>query len=458
MSGPMKGQASLRVPGHSEARAVGSLSLGAAALVALSLALPHPSGGDTTALIAIAALMAVTGILCLALFRRVPLAATHAILAAVVAATGLLIYESGVAAGQYGSIFVWATLISGCYFQRRVAAAHLLWLLAVYAVSLAVVESTAGYSPFTRWLFTAMSLTVVMLFTSVIVAHRARADQRARRFFDLSHDMLSTMDRGGRCVEVNGAWRRLLGYSAEDLQGRPLLELAHPDDHERATAAALEVFVGAESVGLETRVRAKDGSWHWLRSSSVFAPEDGLVYARSTDVTELKMVEAEREELLARVEILARHDALTGLPNRRSLDELLPREMARARARRAESSLCLAIVDIDHFKAYNDAHGHLAGDAVLRECAIAWDSQLRGADSIFRFGGEEFLVVFPDCGIEEAAEVLERLRAATPGDQTCSAGLARWDFAETGESLVSRADLALYEAKAAGRDCVVRSF
>lgn len=104
--------------------------LGGAALVALSLALPHPSGGDTTALIAIAALMAVTGILCLALFRRIPLAATHAILAAVVAATGLLIYESGVAAGQYGSIFVWATLISGCYFQRRVAAAHLLWLLA----------------------------------------------------------------------------------------------------------------------------------------------------------------------------------------------------------------------------------------------------------------------------------------------------------------------------------------
>jgi diguanylate cyclase (GGDEF)-like protein/PAS domain S-box-containing protein len=457
MSESAKGQVSLRVPGHSEARAVGSLLLGGATLVALSLALPHPTGGDTAALVTVAAAMAVVGALCLASFRRVPLAASHLILAATAAATGLLFYESGVAAGQYGSIFVWATLISAYYFSGRVAAAHLLWILAVYAISLAVVESTAGYSPLTRWLFTAVSLSVVMFFTSVIVAHRARADQRARRFFDLSHDMLSTMDREGRCVEVNEAWKTLLGYDAEELQGRLLLDLAHPDDHERGTEAARKVFAtGEESIGLETRVRAKDGSWHWLRTSSSLAPDEGFIYARSTDVTELKQVEAEREELLAQVEVLARHDALTGLPNRRSLEELLPREMARAR--RDGSSLCLAIVDIDHFKAYNDTHGHLAGDAVLRECAIAWDAQLRGADSIVRFGGEEFLVVLPDCGVAEAVETIERLRAATAADQTCSAGLARWDFTESGESLLSRADAALYEAKATGRDRVVHSF
>jgi diguanylate cyclase (GGDEF)-like protein/PAS domain S-box-containing protein len=457
MAEAAKGQASLRVPGHSEARAVGSLLLGGATLVALSLALPHPSGGDTPALVTIAALMAVVGALCLAFFRRVPLLASHLILVATAAATGLLVYESGVAAGQYGSVWVWSTLITAYYFSRRVAAAHLLWILAVYAVTLAVVESTAGYSPLTRWLFTAISLTVVMLFTSVIVAHRARADQRARRFFDLSHDMLSTLDREGRCVEVNQAWKNLLGYDAEELQGVALLELTHPDDHERATVTAREVFAGgAESVGLETRVRAKDGSWHWLRTSSSLAPDEGFIYARSADITELKQVEAEREELLAKVEVLARHDALTGLPNRRSLEELLPREMARAR--RDGSSLCLAIIDIDHFKAYNDAHGHLAGDTVLRECAIAWDAKLRGADSIHRFGGEEFLVVLPDCGIDEAIDILERLRAATAAEQTCSAGLARWDFTEPVESLLSRADAALYEAKAEGRDRVVSSF
>ena len=119
---------------------------------------------------------------------------------------------------------------------------------------------------------------------------------------------------------------------------------------------------------------------------------------------------------------LARSDALTGLPNRRALDDQLPREMSRAL--RAESPLCLAIIDIDHFKLYNDTHGHLAGDAVLRDCAAAWDAELRGEDTILRFGGEEFLVVLPDCGPVDAAEIVERLRAATPDEQTCSAGLA----------------------------------
>ncbi|HEX2706758.1 MAG TPA: sensor domain-containing diguanylate cyclase [Solirubrobacterales bacterium] len=290
-----------------------------------------------------------------------------------------------------------------------------------------------------------------MLLTNVIAAHRWRADLCARRFFDLSHDMLSTMDQTGRCVEVNEAWKHLLGYTAQDLQGMRLLDLTHPDDHRRATAAAIEVFKGSESVGLETGVRAKDGSWHWLRSSSALAPDDGLVYTRSTDVTELRLIAGEREELLEEVESLARSDALTGLPNRRALDEQLPREMGRAR--RAESPLSLEIVDIDRFKAYNDTPGHVA----RRGCAVAWDSVLRGEDSIVRFGGEEFLVVLPDCPIEQAAEIVERLRAATPGGQTCSAGLACWDSTESVDSLLRRADAALYEAKDGGRDRLVHS-
>jgi diguanylate cyclase (GGDEF)-like protein/PAS domain S-box-containing protein len=451
----VKRKVSLRAPGHSEARAVGSLLLGAATLVALSLALPHPSGGDTSVLIAIAAAMVATGLLCLAFFRRIPLPATHLVLAATAAATGLLIYESGVATGQFGSIFVWATLVSGYYFSRRVAAAHLVWLLAVYAVSLVTVESTAGYSPLTRWLFTALSLTVVMLLTNIVVAHRARADLRARRFFDLSHDMLSTMDQTGRCVEANEAWTHLLGYAAEDLQGTRLLDLTHPDDHRRAAAATVELFKGVESVGLETRVWARDGSLHWLSSDSVLAPDEGMVYTRSTDVTELKRIEAEREALLEDVEGLARSDALTGLPNRRALDEMLPREMARAQ--RGESPLSLAIIDLDHFKSYNDSHGHLAGDAFLRECAIAWDTELRGEDAVFRFGGEEFLVLLPERTIDPAGAIVERLRMATPRKRTCSAGLALWDSAETSEELLNRADAALYEAKAEGRDRLVNA-
>jgi diguanylate cyclase (GGDEF)-like protein/PAS domain S-box-containing protein len=448
-----KSQEAIRAPGRQEARAIGLLQMAGAGLVALSLVLPHPSGGDTVALAATASALFLCGLVCRLLWRRVPLAAAHGLLVLTVAATGMLIVESGIAAGQYGTIWVWTMLVAAYFFPRRTAALHLAWLLAVYAGVLAVVGSTAGYSPLTRWLFTAVSLTVVTLFISYIVARRDRADVRARHFFDLSQDMLSTLDISGRCVEANAAWQRTLGYSPQELWGKRLLDLTHPDDHERATAAAMRLFEEGGTSDLETRVKAKDGSWHWLRSSSTLARDENLIYARSTDVSERKQIAAEREALLDEVENLARSDALTGLPNRRALDESLPRDMARAR--RNQEPLCLAIVDIDHFKAYNDTHGHLAGDGVLRQCAIAWDSALRGEDTIVRFGGEEFLVVLPNCRLEQAEEIVERLRAATPSGLTCSAGLAKWDYCETVDELLGRADAALYAAKKGGRDRLV---
>jgi diguanylate cyclase (GGDEF)-like protein/PAS domain S-box-containing protein len=445
----------LRAPGRSESRAVGALLLAGAGLVALSLALPHPSGANAPALIVIAGAMTIAGLLSWFLAARIPILFTHLTLAAAAATTGLLFYESGVAAGQYGSIFVWATLIAAYFFPRRLAIAHVAWLLLVYAVTLAAVESTAGYSPLSRWLFTAVSLTVVMALTSAIVARRARSDLRARRFFDLSHDMLCTFDRAGSAVELNGAWEQHLGYSPEEVRAARPFEFLHPEERERSEEGVATLFEGVDGVGFENRYRAKDGSWHWLRWSATLAADESLIYARATDVTELKRIESERESLLVEVEALARSDALTGLPNRRALDEQLPKEMARAR--RAESGLCLAIVDLDHFKAYNDTHGHLVGDEMLRRCSLAWDSELRGDDTIVRFGGEEFLVVLPDTGPEQATEIVERLRAATPGGQTCSAGLACWDAAESAVDLIDRADSALYRAKAAGRDQLVQS-
>ena len=455
MAGIPKKKDALGPRGSGEARAVAALPIAGAGLVALSLVLPHPSGGDQSALVAVSAAMAFAGVVLTALVTRIHRPAAHAVVAAAVAATGLLIYESGVAVGQYGTIFVWATLVSSYFFPRRAAIAHLAWLLVVYAVALAGVENTAGYSPLTRWLFTAVSLTVVMVLVTGIVNRQARADKRARRFFELSQDMLCTMDAEGRCREANSAWKRHLGYAPADLRGVRLLDLTHPDDHRRALVEVRGLYKSGASAILETRVRAKDGSWHWLRTSSTFAADEGLVYARSTDITELKRVEGEREQLLGEVQDLARRDPLTGLPNRRALGEMLPRELARAR--RARSPLCVAIVDIDHFKAYNDSHGHLAGDEVLREAAMAWDGALRAEDAIVRFGGEEFLVLLPDTTIDQACEVVERLRAATPREQTCSAGLAAWDFVESADDLLGRADAALYLAKAGGRDQIAEA-
>jgi diguanylate cyclase (GGDEF)-like protein/PAS domain S-box-containing protein len=441
---------SIRPTDRTRARATAALLVAGAGLVAISLVLPHPEGADHVALSFTALAMTLAGGVVWALAGRIPAAGVHLILAGVAAVTCLLIWESGIAVGQYGTIFVWSTLITSCYFPRRVAAAHLAWLLLTYGVTLLLVENTAGYSPLTRWLFTTISLSVLMLLLTDVVARRARADQRARRFFDLSRDMLCTANTEGYFVELNDAWTHYLGYSPEELRAIPFIELVHPADRERTEAEAAALFEGDGMLTFENRYKAKDGSWHWMRWSSQVSPDESLIYARAADVSELKRIEGEREELLGKVRDMATHDSLTGLPNRRALEEQLPREMARAR--RAGSPLCVAIIDIDHFKEYNDTHGHLAGDEVLRACARAWDEALRGEDTIVRFGGEEFLVLLPDTRAEQAAEIVERLRMTTPMGQTCSAGLAVWDYAESIDDLLGRADKALYLAKASGRN------
>jgi diguanylate cyclase (GGDEF)-like protein len=124
----------------------------------------------------------------------------------------------------------------------------------------------------------------------------------------------------------------------------------------------------------------------------------------------------------ARLEELALTDALTGLPNRRAWEQRLPGELARAA--RDGSPLCLALLDLDHFKAFNDRHGHPAGDALLRDAAAAWSRELRAGDLLARYGGEEFVLVLPNCAAHEAEAIAERVRARTPAGETCSIGVA----------------------------------
>jgi len=143
---------------------------------------------------------------------------------------------------------------------------------------------------------------------------------------------------------------------------------------------------------------------------------------------------------------LARTDALTGVANRRAWDDELPLELARSA--RSDQALCVALLDLDHFKAYNDRHGHQAGDRLLKAVAAAWQGRLRKTDLLARYGGEEFAVLLPDCGLDSAMEIAERLRTAPP-ECTCSIGVAAWDRREAATELVARA---LYAAKEGGRD------
>jgi two-component system cell cycle response regulator len=160
------------------------------------------------------------------------------------------------------------------------------------------------------------------------------------------------------------------------------------------------------------------------------------------------------------------HDALTGLYNRHYLQLHLPR--LHGRAMESGRPLGLIVCDLDHFKAVNDGYGHAAGDAVLREVAMRLAAGVRTPDLVTRFGGEEFIILLPDAGLEAAAIIAERLReavAASPVDLpgggvpvTASFGVSTvlWDECNA-ETAIRRADAALYKAKRQGRNRVVTS-
>jgi diguanylate cyclase len=187
--------------------------------------------------------------------------------------------------------------------------------------------------------------------------------------------------------------------------------------------------------------------WTWALIHGGFVLAASIAYLVNWRLSETQAVEISR--LVSRLQGLARTDPLTGVPNRRVWDEELPRELERAR--RMGTELCVAMIDLDHFKSYNDRFGHQAGDRVLKEAASAWRLQVRSTDLLARYGGEEFVLLLPACALEDAVQIVERLRAVTP-QVTCSVGVASWDFQENADELVERADQALYAAKADGRN------
>ncbi len=187
-----------------------------------------------------------------------------------------------------------------------------------------------------------------------------------------------------------------------------------------------------------------------------------------------KLIAAERVTALhaelgryrAELAKLARTDALTQLANRRSLEEDL--RMLDARSQRYGRPYCVAICDVDHFKTYNDTLGHQAGDEALRAVAAKLAAEVRASDGVYRYGGEEFVLVLPEQSLQTARAAVERVRAAVEqlaiphpgrgpgGVVTMSFGIAgfRPGLTTTAEDLLEQADAALYEAKEAGRNRV----
>jgi diguanylate cyclase (GGDEF)-like protein/PAS domain S-box-containing protein len=253
----------------------------------------------------------------------------------------------------------------------------------------------------------------------------------------------------GQCVFANDWVSELTGRPRAALLGLGWYAALHREDRpafEQAWRAAAE---DAGEFALEVRFVAPDGRVRWAHVTAVMLrdPWDGPAGWLGTLVDVTPAREA-RDELRD----LARTDPLTGLANRRLWDERLAVELPRAA--RSGLPLCVAALDLDRFKPYNDRYGHQAGDTLLRELTTGWHGLLRASDLLSRLGGDEFAVLLPDCSVDCAETIVGRLQEAMPGEADgvrCSVGLVVWVPGEPPEVLLARADAALYAAKAAGR-------
>jgi len=272
-------------------------------------------------------------------------------------------------------------------------------------------------------------------------------DAHIGRLFELSTDLLATLDRQGRFCRLNPAWEHALGWSADELIARRALDLVHPDD----LARTLELDEPARSeeddiVAFENRYRCKDGGYRWLQWNARLA--DGTWFAVARDVTERKLLEQR-----------AIQDPLTGLMNRSGF--VLGVTHALSCLQRRPGIVGVLFVDLDGFKVINDGRGHEVGDRFLQKVAEVLGESVRGADTVARLGGDEFVVLVEEgASHADIAQVGERIVAslARPivigGDELsvgASVGIATTSCADTtAEVMLREADIAMYRAKGRG--------
>ena len=484
-------QLDVAVDSSIRARAMAALFLAGATIGAVGMLLPHGTDANDAALWSNIAIAYLGGALLFVIGARWPAWAFHVTLALGSLLIVRAVLESGDSNSFYAVWFVWVGLYAFYFFSRPAAAMHVGWASALYAVVLIV---KTPESPIARWLTTVATLVIAGILIDTLVRrarmqakNAAESAQLVGTVAEVAHELARVSDSEGArhalCAAAarlaraetvalwepgtSGASLELTGVSGPRPVQRSLPFVATPGGAARAFTGG-ERIVGSDDHGVpefigETEL-PKATLWQPVVRDAV--PVAVLAFywrvPRGDEHTTLTLaallateaaVTLERVELLSRLESIARTDDLTGLPNRRAWEEELPRELMRSK--REARPLCVAMIDLDHFKQYNDEHGHQAGDRFLKEAAAAWGAELRGTDFLARYGGEEFALALPGCTPERSLEVAERIRAATPEGETCSIGITCWDGAEDVASLIGRADGALYEAKHRGRDVSV---
>lgn len=295
-------------------------------------------------------------------------------------------------------------------------------------------------------------------------------ESRYRLLADNIADVVILLDRVGNFVFVSHSVEFVLGLKPQDLIGRSCFELVHPDDLDAVKSASARLTNRTTTQNVVFRTYRDDGSIAWVEINFKLAEraEDNAdrieIVGVLRDVTQRKTMQDELTALNARLAELATTDGLTGLANRRTLDGFL------RRAFEQPEELAVLLIDIDHFKGYNDSMGHQAGDGCLKRVAtVIADATINTTALSARYGGEEFAIILPGVSETDAITVADAVRlrvraleiangAAARGYLSISVGVATRTRQMPNEAvLLGEADLALYEAKRRGRDCVVAS-
>jgi diguanylate cyclase (GGDEF)-like protein/PAS domain S-box-containing protein len=285
-----------------------------------------------------------------------------------------------------------------------------------------------------------------------------RSEQRIRALVERSRDVVTVLDRKLRIRWQAASIKRLLGHDPDALLGTPIADIVHPDDRDTFEEFLQAIIEGRDPSTLRARLHHADGRWCHVEivAENLFADPavEGLVL-NIRDVSERKAFEDELRHQ-------AFHDALTGLANRALFEDRL--RHALASTLRTKRTLAVLFLDLDDFKTINDSLGHRAGDSLLRGVAARIDSLIRPTDTAARLGGDEFAVLVNHVQTEDEARAMaKRLldslgqRFTTDGRElavTASIGVALSDGSVRPDELLRNADIAMYAAKAAGKNAV----